>query len=297
MLPASHRSRRLLASCLLIPALLAVLTGCRSQTAPSTEPASPAPVREDATLLDRQLYRVLELERALDAAAAEPDAQFGYIQRRFQEVAQLYRGILARNPDSLYARLLFAKLLSRFGDADGAREQFLLAAKIDPNLAVIHQELSTYYAETGDPTRALAYALNAVGLEPDTPAYQFGLGQVLTAYRSFYLAEGVFGQDQIDSEILKAFKSAASLAPDQLDLQFRYGEAFYDVANPDWQIALRHWNALLLNEALLPVQIQAIHLHRARCLLALNRPDEAAAAASLVSFPDLIPSRDALQIP
>ena len=272
------------------------LSACSSTPQPTAE-SIPASATASVSLLDRQLFQAIELERALDEAAAQPDAIEGDVQRQFQEVAQLYRGILARNPDSLYARLLFAKLLSRFGDADGAREQFLLAARLDPNLAVIHQELSTYYAESGDPTRALAYALNAVRIDPQTAAYQFNLGQVLTAYRSFYLEQAIFSEDQLDGEILRAFRTARDLAPQQLDLQFRFGEAFYDLASPDWRAALAQWDSLLLREDLLPVQIEAIHLHRARCLLALGRPDEAAQAASLVSNPDLIPSKDTLLPP
>ncbi|HKJ90308.1 MAG TPA: hypothetical protein VJ960_04195, partial [Oceanipulchritudo sp.] len=219
--------------------LLLAGAGCRSPD-PGQAPESATSL----TLLEEKLLEVIADEQRLDEAAALPDADEREIQRRFQQIAREYQGIIARNPDHLESLLLYGKLLSRYGDREGARGQFLLAARIDPDIAVIHQQLSTYYAEERDHTRALAYALNAIDIEPETAAYHFGLGQLLVAFRDDYIRDGVYSRAQVDAQMLEAFQTAAALEPDTLPLQFRYGESFYDLAAPDWESVLAHWERL-----------------------------------------------------
>lgn len=274
-------------ACLCLAA--AALAGCRWAGTPSPEQQNTG-----ISLLEDRLLEVIELEKALDAAAAEPDAGEREIQRRFHRVAREYQGIVARNPDHLESRLLYGKLLSRYGDREGARSQFLQAARIDPQVAVIHQQLSTYYAEENDHTRALAYALNAIELEPGTAAYHFQLGQLLVAFREAFVLDGVFSNEKIDAELLNAFRTAAELEPDTLPLQFRYGEAFYDVADPDWESALAHWESLTDHPGLSDLQTDAVRLHQARCLASIGRVEEAAKLIEAVESPRLQPSAEGI---
>jgi tetratricopeptide (TPR) repeat protein len=274
-----------------IVVLLAGLAGCRSSV---KEPATADAMETSISLLEQRLLDAISREQQLDAVAAKPDADAREVQRLFQDVATEYNGIIARNPRHLESRLLYGKLLSRYGDREGARDQFLVAASIDPAIAVIHQQLSTYYAEEEDFTRALAYALNAVRIEPETAAYHFGLGQVLAAFRQEFIDEQVFTTDRLDADMLAAFKAAAALEPDTLPLQFRYGEAFYDVDSPDWNVALAHWQALQANPGLSPLQQDATRLHQARCLVGLGRIEEAKVIANAVESPELKGSAQAL---
>lgn len=273
-----------LRSCLLLLACLG-LAACRS----------PAPQPENAeaqgiTLLEDNLLSVIELEAELDAVASGQNPDPREVQRLFQQVAREYQGIIARNDRHLESRLLYGKLLMRYGDSDGARDQFLIAAKLDPEVAVIHQQLSTYFAEQGDYTRALAYALNAIEFEPETAAYHFALGQLLVAFRDSFIGEGVFSEAQLDKSLMDAFRTAAELEPETLPLQFRYGEAFYDISDPDWETALSHWTGLSQHGELTPLQRDAVRLHRVRCLLALEMPVEARALAGEIDSPQLRPS-------
>jgi tetratricopeptide (TPR) repeat protein len=282
-----HPTKRILLVPAFLLGLILLAPGCRNPA-----PAEPRePSETSLTLLDQQLLEVIELEKELDEMAAAPDADYGQVQRHFQEVAQLYHGIIVRNPNHLDSRLLYAKLLSRFGDREGAWEQFITAAKLaekeDLQIAVIHQELSTYYAEEGDHTRALAYALNAVEIEPEIAAYHFGLGQVLAGFKPEFMEDGIYSSARIDEMMLTAFASAKDLQPHSLDLQFRYGEAFYDVESPDWNVALAHWQSLAANPALSPFQQDAVRLHQARCLIELDRPEEAREIANAVQSPQL----------
>lgn len=272
------RQARNLFQSALLGGILLLFPGCQSRHA---QP----PVADEATtlsLLERQLLEVIAAEDRLEQLASSPEPDEREVQRIFHDVVRDYEGIIARNPNHLESRLLFGKLLSRYGDREGAYQQFLLAARINPEIAVIHQELSTYHAEEGDPTRAMAYALNAVELAPEVPAYHFGLGQLLAAYRPEYLAEGVYTEAEIDREMLAAFQTAASLKPDSLDLQLRYGEAFYDAAEPDWETALAHWRWLLGWPGLTPLRTDAIHLHILRCLIELGRWEAAEAEAGFI---------------
>ncbi|MGA1205389.1 MAG: tetratricopeptide repeat protein [Opitutales bacterium] len=277
----------------ILTAVLATLTGCRLFQA--SQPEEPVSQGNSLSLLEQQLLTVIQMEKELDQLAAIPDVDHGEVYRLFMQVAQEYKSIISRNERHLETRLLFGKLLSRFGDAEGARDQFLAAAAIDPNIAVIHQQLSTYYAEEADFTRALAYALNAVRIEPDTAAYHYGLGQVLAAFRDQFLKEEIFSPDKIDADILDAFKTAIDLQPDSLPLRFRYGEAFYDVGNPDWNLALQHWQHLALQPGLPPLQLDAVRLHQARCLIELGLPEQARTITRDIQNPQILQSARLLQ--
>ena len=262
------------------------MSGCRSK-APQVPAAATA---TSLSLLEERLLETIELEKRLEEAAAKPSAERRDIQRLFQQVAREYEGIIARNPEHLESRLLYGKLLMRYGDSIGARNQFLMAARIDSEVAVIHQQLSTYYAEERDYTRALAYALNAIEIEPDTATYHFGLGQLLAAFRDEFLTGEVFTSYELDSQMLTAFKTACELEPDTLPFQFRYGEAYYDIGKPNWQEALTHWESLVSHPGLSSLQQDAVRLHQARCLVGLGRNDEAKSRIDLVRSPELKPS-------
>lgn len=274
---------------LLLPILLGACT-----SAPQNTPEPPGDTAFSRTLLEERLLNVIEREKELDAIAQQENAETGQVQRLFHDVAAAYRDLLAKNPDSLETRLLYGKLLSRYGDRAGARDQFLLAARLDSEVAVIHQQLATFYAEEQDHTRALAFMLNAVGIEPQTAAYHFGLGQLLVAFRDNFIEDKVYSSDQIDAEMLKAFQTAASLAPNETALQFRYGEAFYDLNAPDWKTALNHWQHIQATLQLDPLQADALQIHLARCHIALNQNEQARQALSAVTSPSLLSNANAL---
>lgn len=286
--------------CLLTFALLP-LCGCQQAGGVATNARGSAgssgsggATGESLSLLESQLLQIIERQQELDADAAQPDPEIGDIQRRFHQISNEYAALLARNPNSLEARLLYGKFLFAYGDEDGALDQFLTAARIDPNVAVIHQQIGTYFALQEDYTRALAYFLNAVQLEPQTAAYHFGLGQLLAAFRNEFIVEEVFTVAQLDAQMLHAFRTASRLEPNNIPYQFRYGEAYYDVMMPDWQAALSHWQTLG-SYPLSGVLTDAVRLHMARVLLELGRTEEAQALVDQVTHPSLLHSREQLR--
>lgn len=276
-----------------IAGLFIFMVGCRSPVALSEAPQG-ASAGQSLTLLESKLLETLAAEKELDTYVDQDDPDTVTVQRLFQGIDRRYTALLAENPDSLETRLLYGKFLSRFGDREGARIQFLQAAAIDPQIAVIHQELGNYYAEENDPTRAVAYYLNAIGIEPEVAEYHYGLGELLLAFREDLIGEEGFSRADLNYQMLEAFRMAAELAPDNKIFQFRYGEAFYDVEEPDRERALAHWTQLQTNPSLSEIELDAVRLHRARHLMELGRSSEARRIAAEVTSPGLFYSRDQL---
>lgn len=270
------------------------LTGCWSSGS-RTDPATANGADTTHTLYERRLLGVIDDLDALDAAAAvAEDADFPEVERQFHNLANRFNSIIADNPKQVEVRLIYAKLLDRFGDQEGARDQCVEVLKLDPTIAVAHQMLGTYFAETGDHSRALAYYLTAIEHAPEEAVYHFGLGDLLYTFKPGFLEDGIFDADTLDAKMLEAFRRAAELAPDNLPYQFRYGEAFYDLAEVDWTVPLAHWRSLGERTDLTLLQHDAARLHAARCLGELERYAEARVLAHRITSQGLFASRDAL---
>ncbi|MFP4541623.1 MAG: tetratricopeptide repeat protein [Opitutales bacterium] len=275
------------------------LTACRSSgdhARPSTgSPPESAEADPGISLYEQRLLDAIEDLRALDAAAAQYDEEDrDNIERRFRQVANAFNSIIASNPDGLEARLIYGKLLDRYGDRSGALEQFAEVIDRDPTIAVAHQQVGTYFAEEGEFAKALAYYLNAVAAAPEESAYHYSLGDLLYTFRPGFIEEGIFTAERLDETMLEAFRAAAALAPDDLRLQFRYGEAFADLADPAWETALAHWETLSRHDDLTPLQRDAALLHRARSLGELERYREARELLAEIEDNGLAPSKEAL---
>ena len=240
--------------------------------------------------------RTVERERALKARAMEADDLLeGDLRQAFQRIAREYESIIADNPREVEPLLLYGKFLDWFGDRIGARDQFVRAYRIAPGTAVVQQQLGVWFAEEGDFGRALAHYLRAIELEPEEAVYHADLGELLYAFSPGFIQEEIFDPDTIDAMMLEAFREAARLDPGNLVFQYRLGEAFYDVDNTPWKEALAHWENLQ-GGALTNMQRDAVRLHRARCLHALRRHDEAETIALQVSHQDLLQTRNDLLI-
>lgn len=260
--------------------LLLLLAGCSS---PVESPRTPTD--SQITLMEKNFFEVRELEMQLEAAMKEENADQREIQRLFQIVDLEYAGLISRNPDNVEIKILYGKLLSRVGDTRGAITQLGEVLMKEPDLAAVHLELSTCFAEEGDFTRAMFYAFNAQELEPEVAAYHYQIGQILAAFRDQFIEEEVYTPAKIDSLMLEAFDSARKLEPDELPLQFRYGEAFYDVQNPDWNLPLAHWQEVINHPALSETEADAVRLHQVRCLIELQLFDQIPQVASEIQTP------------
>lgn len=278
--------------CLLLSLLLS-LSGCtmfRSQE----ESAAPSSVA-GISLYEQRLINIFEKEQELERrrAQAAGDLPQGEVHRFLRELSYDYEALIGANPGQIEPLILYGKLLDRYGDTEGAFIQFVKADRIDPNVAVVNQYLGTYYAERQELGKALYFYLRAVELAPEEAVYQFGLGQLLAAYRDKVIENGIETEANVDRTLLSAFQRAAELEPANRTFQKRYGEAFYDVADPDWAAAQSWWQQLLDN-APSPLERDIARLHLARCLLEQGHYDQAKMLALQTSEPGLRSTQDSL---
>ena len=243
---------------------------------------------QSTDLASSQLLAIAEKEASIYRKIAEDPEFFSEsdLERRIDELVQSYRRYLADQPNDASAYVLYGKLLRRLGEYDQAFVAFLKADELDPGIAVVQQQIGNHLAEQGKGKAALTFYLNAVSIEPETAVYHFGLGQLLHDFRSEFIGDGIFTRDALEREMLKAFRQAATIAPQNFDFQMRLGEAFYDLSSPDWKSALVHWNKLRKQTAT-DLQGEILDLHRARVLGKLGRIEEAREATTHVKNPAL----------
>ncbi len=241
----------------------------------------------------------LDTERLLDISTREQkiyqqvaaDPEFyssADLERHINELILSYGNYLSDNPDDVSAFILYGKLLRRVGKNDQAFKAFLKADELDPTIAVVKQQIGNHLAETGKGKSALTFYLNAIQLDAEVPAYHYALGEILYTFRDQFLEEKIFTRDALDREMLKAFTTAVHLEPDSFDAQMRLGEAYYDLASPDWKAALLQWNKLRkTTPADDTLRRQILDLHKTRVLGKLGRTTEAKALAATIVQPSL----------
>jgi tetratricopeptide (TPR) repeat protein len=248
---------------------------------------------QSTDLASNQLLAIAEREASIYRKIAE-DPDFysdSDLDRRINELVQSYRSYLAEQPDDVSAYVLYGKLLRRLEEYDQAFIAFLKADELDPENAVIKQQIGNHLAEQGKGKAALTFYLNAISLEPETAIYHFGLGQLLHSFRSEFIKNEIFTRDALEREMLKAFRQAAALAPENLEFKMRLGEAYYDLSSPDWRSALVHWEKLRKG-AVTGLQAEILDLHRARVLGKLGRLEEARALTDHIENPALQKSKE-----
>ncbi|MFU8848010.1 MAG: tetratricopeptide repeat protein [Opitutales bacterium] len=251
-----------------------------------------APAAEPTDLATKRLAGIALREENIYRKIAE-DPEFysaDDLERHVSDLIGAYGAYLIDHPRDAHALILYGKLLRRVGRFDEAFTAFLKADEIEPNLAVVKQQIGTHLAEAGKAKAALPFYLRAVELEPDTAIYHYALGQLLHEFHSEYIEEEIFTRDALEREMLKAFKQAVALKPEAFDLQMRLGEAYYDLSSPDWKAALLHWNRLR-KATEDELQAEILDLHRARVMGKLGRTGEAITLAQNVQTASLQKSK------
>lgn len=250
--------------------------------------AATSAAAQSSDLAPKRLADIAQREENIYRKIAE-DPEFysaDDLERHVSDLIGAYSAYLMDHPKDAHAQILYGKLLRRMGRFDEAFNAFLKADAIEPDLAVVKQQIGTHLAEAGKAKAALPFYLRAVELEPETAIYHFALGQLLHEFRAEYIEEEIFTRDALEREMLKAFKQAVALEPEAFDLQMRLGEAYYDLSSPDWKAALLHWNRLrkATDDEL---QTEILDLHRARVMGKLGRTGEAITLAQNVQTPSL----------
>jgi len=254
-----------------------------------------APARAQQTLPERDLKRVVERERMLfDVSRKDPmGADRDNMKMQLQEVVQDYERIIKTSPDFVPAYVAYGLLLNRVGEHRRSAEIFLKVNKLDPNVAIVKNQLGNYCAEEGEFQDAMEYYLAAIALEPNEPLYHYQLGSLLHEYHNQFVIAGRFDSKTGRRQSAQAFRRAAELAPDSIPYAYRHAESFYDLAESDWPAALAAWEKL---EARMTgdVERQTVQLHRANILIIQERFAEARALINGVTDPSLKENKETL---
>lgn len=225
-------------------------------------------------------------ERPEDYPLAERD-------RVLNDLLSEYSSFVFENPDFIYGYILYGKLLRQVGDREAANVAFVKANQLDPQIPVVKQQIGNYLVEEGQAMLALPYFMGAVELEPDNALYHYQLGELLHQFRELYIEEQDMPPDVLSEQMLESFGNAARLDPGNRQFQMRYAEAFFDALNPDWELALIHWN-YLEDSAATPLERDIIRLQKARVMIAQGNNSNAEMLLISVNQPSLEASRQEL---
>lgn len=237
------------------------------------------------TLAERTLRDVAARERALFARAEREGDHLdeAFFAAEARSIASSYDVLIQKNPDFAAAHVAYGVFLGKIDMNKAAVAMLLRANKLDPNIALVKNQLAKHLAEDGRPLEALPYLTAAIDLEPRQPLYHFHLGQLLLAARDDFLAEGGgWTRAKIDNAMLEAFQRASDLAPGELALAFQHAKAFYELDPPRWEEALAAWEKIGQRTPA-PATQQLTKLHRANILVKLDRIAEARALLDQVT--------------
>lgn len=178
--------------------------------------------------------------------------------------------MLRENPEFAAGYAAYGYLLSKTAMRKEAIAMLLKANQLDPDIALVKNQLGAMLAEEGQPLQAAPYFIAAIQLEPNEPLYHFQLGTLLVEARDDFLKAGQWTRAALDAAMHHAFQRATELAPDRFAFAYRFAESFYDLERPDWEAALRAWSKLE-EKAPTPVERQTMRLHAANICLKTGR--------------------------
>jgi tetratricopeptide (TPR) repeat protein len=221
-----------------------------------------------------RLKELVARQNALLAALGKGDTDQDNIKRDIQTLVFDYDTFLRVYPAFAPGYVTYGLLLGKVGMRRESAAILLKANQLDSEIPIVKNQLGNYLAEEGEPLEAVNYFLAAIQLAPDEPLYHYQLATLLTEARDDFLKSGQWTRAQLDHAMHEAFKRAADLAPANFAFAYRYAESFYDVAEPDWDEALRAWSALE-DRAAPGLEKETIRLHAANILIKQQKFDHA----------------------
>lgn len=235
-----------------------------------------APAMRAETLAEKSLKDIVQRQRDIfaKAEAEGDDLDEARLKAELQNLVSSYDILVQKNPDFAAAYVAYGLLLGRVSMTKEAVAVLLKANKLDPNIAVVKNQIAKYLAEDGKPLDALAWIMAAIDLEPKEPLYNYHLGLLLHEGREDFLRSGDFTRAGLDNAMLHAFQRAADNAPGNMAYAYRHAEAFYDLKEPRWDDAFAAWQQLE-HRASAGLERQTIQLHEAKVRFEQGRPADA----------------------
>lgn len=243
---------------------------------------------ETVNLAEINLRKIVERQREVFATAAKQGENLdeGSFRQQLQSITHDYELLLRNNPQFAAGYAAYGYLLTKVDMRKEAMAILLKANQLDPDIALVKNQLGNLLAEEGRPLQAAPYFMAAVKLEPNEPLYHYQLGTLLVEAREDFLKSGEWKRDALDGAMHEAFRRAAELAPDRFEFSYRYAESFYDLEKPDWNAALKVWSALE-EKAPTAIERQTMRLHAANICLKMGKREHAKALLDTVDDPKL----------
>jgi tetratricopeptide (TPR) repeat protein len=239
-------------------------------------------------MAERTLRRIVAQQKDIfaDAERQGEKADLPSIRQQLQRLTHDYELLLRENPEFAAGYAAYGYLLSKTAMRKEAIAMLLKANQLDPDIALVKNQLGAMLAEEGQPLQAAPYFIAAIQLEPNEPLYHFQLGTLLVEARDDFLKVGQWTRASLDAAMHHAFQRATELAPDRFAFAYRFAESFYDLERPDWEAALKAWSNLE-EKAPTPVERQTMRLHAANICLKTGRVAHARALLETVDEPAL----------
>jgi tetratricopeptide (TPR) repeat protein len=243
---------------------------------------------ETESLAEHRLREIAEHQKSLfaDAAAQGKDLDNAGFQLQAEQLTREYESLLRDNPKFAAGYACYGYMLWKVGLRKQAVAILLKANELDPDIALVKNELGNYLAEEGKPLEAVNYFLSAIKLQPDEPLYHYQLGTLLYEARDDFLRSGEWTRDSVDHAMQEAFRRAAELAPERIEFTFRYAQSFADIKDPDWATALKVWQGLEAG-AKSDIERQTMRLEEANTLISMGKLDGARRIIDSITDPTL----------
>jgi len=238
-------------------------------------------------LNDREQAAYARYEKAL----AKEDVHS--VQTELQSIVDGYERLINASPEYAAAYISYGMMLHRIGERKTSNAILARADELDPYHAIVKNQLGNYQAEDGNYLEAMAFYNMAIDLRPEEPLYHYQLGNLLFAYKKFFIDDKLFLPDGMDLEIQKKFREAAMLAPAHLPYRLRYAQSFFDVARPNWEAALEQWQQLV-DFVQSPEEKQMMQLYMARTRFLMGHHTAARKIIRKIDEPSLEHSKQLL---
>ena len=257
--------------------------------------AMPGYAQDRESLAERALNQLLERQKELltEASKENPNFDEANFQMQIEQVCRGYEELLRANPKFATGFAAYGYLLSKLDQKKQSISMLLKANQLDPDQALVKNQIGNYIAEEGKPLDALPYYMAAIKLAPQEPLYHYQLGTLLYEARDEFLKSGEWRQEAIDKSIHEAFRQAAELAPDRIEFTYRFAESFYHLDPPDWDGALKAWSTLEL-KAPTDVERETMRLHAANVLIKQGKLEQARTMLENVLEAALTPQKEKL---
>lgn len=245
----------------------------------------------------RQLAGIVARQRGILGAvrAAGDQVVAEDFRPRLQAVVQDYERLVGAHPEFAAGWAAYGLFLCEpeIRDERTALALLFKANGLDPDLALVKNQIGVLLAEQGRVVEALNYFLAASDLAPREALYHFQIGLLLDEAREVFERTRAWTPEVVDKTILSAFARAVELAPERNDYAYRAAEAYATLHTPRWAEAVAVWAGL--EERLKgPLEIQTVRLQRARALWKLGLAGDARDLVATVDHRELAAQRGRL---